>query len=310
MSKYTKMIVCSGGINGIAIVGALYNFILNNDISNIKTFMGISVGSLITMLLTTGYDKDEIMNLFLDIEMKDFSDFKISRFLQDYGLDNGENIKRLLKAILMYKNFSPDLTFKELYDQTGNKLIIIGTNVNKGVPIYYNIENYPNTKIVDAIRVSSSFPGVYTPVIENNHHLIDGAILEPYPLHYFDNKDEVIGFLIKNNIPSSERLKEYKIDSLKSYYMSIINILLDAYLEKCFDGKHKHTIYIDKEDLKQDVMDFNLTKDVKHSLVDIGKKAFEKYYNKIKQDQPPDLKQGQPGPEQQQLDQKHSDSNN
>ena len=147
--------------------------------------------------------------------------------MKSYGLDNGENIKKLLKAILMYKNYSPDLTFKELYDLTGRELIIVGTNVNKGIPIFYNIKDYPDTKIVDAIRVSASFPGIYTPVIENNnHHLIDGCILEPYPLDYFDNPDEVIGFLIKNNVPNCDSMKEYKIDSLKSYYMGIINILL------------------------------------------------------------------------------------
>ena len=275
--QYNKMIICGGGINGIAIVGALYEFLLNYDIDKIKTIMGISVGSLIATLLCVGYDKDEIMNLFLDIEMKEFSDFKISRFLKDYGLDNGENIKKLLKAILIYKKYSPDLTFKELFDLTGRELIIIGTNVNKGVPIFYNVENYPDTKIVDAIRISTSFPGIYTPVIENDHHLIDGCILEPYPIDYFDNPDTVIGFLIKNNVPNCKSMKEYKIDSLKSYYMSIINILLDAYLEKCFDGKHKHTIYIDKEDLEQNVMNYDLTKETKYSLVNIGKEAFNKY---------------------------------
>ena len=298
------MIICGGGINGIAIVGALYEFLINYDINKIKTILGISVGSLISMLLCVGYDKDEIMNLFLDIEMKDFSDFKISRFLKSYGLDNGENIKKLLKAILMYKNYSPDLTFKELYDLTGRELIIVGTNVNKGIPIFYNIKDYPDTKIVDAIRVSASFPGIYTPVIENNnHHLIDGCILEPYPIDYFDNPDEVIGFLIKNNVPNCNNMKEYKIDSLKSYYMSIINILLDAYLEKCFDGKHKHTIYIDKEDLEQNVMNFDLTKENKHSLVNIGKEAFNKYIKTF-------TEQEQHYQEQQPESPEHSDSCN
>ena len=302
--QYNKMIICGGGINGIAIVGALYQFLINYDINKIKTILGISVGSLISMLLCVGYDKDEIMNLFLDIEMKNFSDFKISRFLKSYGLDNGENIKKLLKAILMYKNYSPDLTFKELYDLTGRELIIVGTNVNKGVPIFYNIKDYPDTKIVDAIRVSASFPGIYTPVIKNNnHHLIDGCILEPYPIDYFDNPDEVIGFLIKNNVPNCKNMKEYKIDSLKSYYMSIINILLDAYLEKCFDGKHKHTIYIDKEDLEQNVMNFDLTKENKHSLVNIGKEAFNKYVKTF-------TEQEQHYQEQQPESPEHSDSCN
>lgn len=302
--QYNKMIICGGGINGIAIVGALYQFLINYDINKIKTILGISVGSLISMLLCVGYNKDEIMNLFLDIEMKNFSDFKISRFLKSYGLDNGENIKKLLKAILMYKNYSPDLTFKELYDLTGRELIIVGTNVNKGVPIFYNIKDYPDTKIVDAIRVSASFPGIYTPVIKsNNHHLIDGCILEPYPIDYFDNPDEVIGFLIKNNVPNCKNMKEYKIDSLKSYYMSIINILLDAYLEKCFDGKHKHTIYIDKEDLEQNVMNFDLTKENKHSLVNIGKEAFNKYVKTF-------TEQEQHYQEQQPESPEHSDSCN
>lgn len=279
--KCKNMIICGGGINGIAIVGALYEFMNKDLIKNFNTFMGISVGALISLLLVTGYNKDEIMNIFLDIEMEEFSDFKITRFLKDYGLDNGENIKKLLKALLIYKEYSPDLTFQELLTKTNKNLIIVGTNVNLGRPIFYNAKNFPNKKIVDAIRVSVSFPGIYTPVIDGDHFLVDGGILEPYPIDYFDDPETVIGFLIKNNIPNCEKIKHYNTDSLESYYMSIINILLDAYLEKCFKGNHKYTVYIDKEDLVQNMMDYSLTKEIKLSLVEAGKNAFNKYMNQF-----------------------------
>ena len=65
----------------------------------------------------------------------------------------------------------------------------------------------------------------------------------------------------------------------------------------------KHTIYIDKELLEQDIMNFELAKETKHSLVNIGKKAFEKYYSII-------TGQEQPDQEPEQLDQLPSDSNN
>jgi len=224
--------------------------------------------------------------------------------LQEYGLDNGENIKKLLKAIIAFiKYFSPDFDFfKNYMIKLAKNFFIVGTNISKGISIFYNHVDYGDTKIVDAVRVSSSFPGVYTPVVYNNHHLIDGAVLEPYPLYYFDNEEEVIGILIKNNVPHSETTKEYKIDSLQSYYMSIINVLLDAYLEKCFDSKHKHTIYIDKELLEQNIMNFDLPKETKHSLVSIGKRAFDKYYGII-------TGQEQPDQEFEQSDQLPSDSN-
>ena len=213
MKLIKKILITGGGINGIAILGAVYEFLKNNDIKNIKEILGVSVGSIIGLLIILGYSIDEIKNIFIEIKLNKFMDYKIKRFIDHWGFDDGELNKKLLKAILINKNFNSNITFLELYKKTNIKFIVCGTNLTKQKTVYFNYINNPNMIIIDAIRISSSYPVVYTPIKYNSDFYVDGGILASFPIEYFKKKykkiDDVLCFTI-SYLNNKDKIKEIK----------------------------------------------------------------------------------------------------
>ena len=62
--KYKKLIISGGGINGIAIVGTIYEFSKKFNLDNLEEIIGVSIGSIIGLLIVIGYNADEICNIF------------------------------------------------------------------------------------------------------------------------------------------------------------------------------------------------------------------------------------------------------
>ena len=275
--SYSKMIICGGGINGIAIIGAISEFSKLYDLDKIKDIIGISIGSVIGLLIIIGYSIDEIINIFIDINMEKFSDIKVSRLLTDYGLDNGILGTKLLKALLANKSIDINITFEKLNKDFNKNLIICGTNITLGKAEYFNFKNNPNMKVLDAIKISTSFPFIYTPVKYNENLYIDGGLLSPYPIDYFDNKNELIGFLIHRE---TELISVYDTSSIEKYYGSLLNIVLDSYLEKFYKGHENITVLLNKNELTNNSMDFSISKKEKNYLLTKGKDFFKKFYEK------------------------------
>ena len=270
--KYTKMVISGGGINGIAIVGAISEFSKYYDINEIKEIIGVSVGSIIALLIAVGYKMNEIENLFEEIEMNKFTEYDFENVFYSYGIDSGEMSKRLLKAVVANKKYDVGLTFKQLYEKRNIKLIITVTNLSLGRAEFLCIDNHPNMPIVDAVRISMSFPLMYTPVKYENNMYIDGGVLAPYPIEYFEGAEDVIGFLINR---SGKR--KYETDSLDKYLYSLLFIILDVYQDKHYIGYEDKTVFMEKKDLIDNVMSFNLSREIKKDLMEKGKKCFVKY---------------------------------
>lgn len=270
--KYTKMVISGGGINGIAIVGAISEFSKYYNINEIKEIIGVSVGSIIAILIAVGYKMNEIENLFEEIEMNKFTEYDLENVFYSYGIDSGEMSKRLLKAVVANKKYDVGLTFKQLYEKRNIKLIITVTNLTLGRAEFLCIDNHPNMSIVDAVRISMSFPLMYTPVEYEKNMYIDGGVLAPYPIEYFEGAEDVIGFLINR---SGNR--EYETDSLEKYLYSLLFIILDVYQDKHYIGYEDNTVFMEKKDLIENVLSFNLTREIKKDLMEKGKKCFVKY---------------------------------
>jgi len=274
--EYTKMIICGGGINGIAIVGSLLGFSEKYDLKKINEIVGISIGSVIGLLLIIGYNIKEIVNIFMEINMQDFLDIQVSRLFSDFGLDNGILGLKLLGAMLLNKKIKTDINFEDLYKLGKKDLTICGTNITLGRPEYFNYKNTPKMRVLEAIKISTSFPFIYTPVSYNNYLYIDGGLLAPYPMDYFEDKKEVIGFLIYKDCKS---IYKYETSSIEKYYTSLLNIVLDSYLEKFYKGHEENTVLLNKSELINNAMDFSLDNEKKNYLLEKGKDFFNKFYN-------------------------------
>lgn len=271
----TKLVISGGGINGIAILGGINELFKYNKKDNIKEILCVSVGSIIGLLIVLGYNSDELKNIFTEIKLNDFMDYKVKRFIDNWGFDDGIMNKKLLKAMLINKKYNPNITFIDLYNKTNIELIITGTNLTKGITEYFNYKTYPHMEVIDAIRISCSYPVIYTPVKYNNCLYVDGGVLEPYPIDYFEDLSGVLGFVIDYVI---EEDKEINIKTFDKYYLTLIKTIINKNEYNKIQNFKNNTVIINKKNLHNNVMDYNLSDDYKNTLYKAGCDSFLDFY--------------------------------
>lgn len=103
----------------------------------------------------------------------------IANIYEMFDRDNtSKNTKRKARKILPKDdieksklNFEKDIlaiinnfTFKEFYTLFGVNLVVTGSNISTGVPVYFNADLTPSFPIVKAVRISSSFPILFKPI--------------------------------------------------------------------------------------------------------------------------------------------------
>ena len=106
---------------------------------------------MIALLLCIGYTYNDIMIVFLKINLDKFYDITdIFEFLNIYGLINLNPCEKLLRILLENKFNKKKITFKELYNLTKKTLHINSINLNSHKEDIFNYINTPNIDIIDA----------------------------------------------------------------------------------------------------------------------------------------------------------------
>ena len=260
--KYNHIIISGGGIKGISIVGAIQQFFKFNDINNVNKYSGSSAGAIISLLLIIGYTPTELKEIFFELDFAKFRDIKFTNIMDNYGFDNGDKVTNLIRAMLITKNVDLNITFIDIYNKYAKEFNIPGSCITKNCAEYFNHYNTPNMKILEAIRITISYPLVYTPITLNDNIYVDGALIEPYPNRFVKEDDVPIGFVLDDvsKIESSN-----KINSLEQYCLQLINSSYNVYLNKCVEKYRDHIIFI-KVTYNISAMNFNLDDEIKNNL--------------------------------------------
>jgi predicted patatin/cPLA2 family phospholipase len=285
--KYKEIIISSGGIKGISLLGALNQLDKYYSINNFKFYTGCSYGAILCFLLIIGYSISDIKSIAYNIELNDYQDLKLFNFINKCGLDEGIKYSNILKAIIINKNIDYNITFKELYDLTNKILTICVTNITSGIPEYNNYLNNPNMSVLLSIRMSSNIPILFSPIKYNDFYYVDGALLDPFPYLYFKDiaLDEKIGIclyddyefkFINNNNTNFVSDTSNSID----YMVNLIKIIHINYLKLNYKKLYKNVIYIDYNTSKTFFKDNNLTQNEKDLMFNIGVKKTKKFINK------------------------------
>ena len=155
----------SGGARGFAHVGAL-RFLEENDIPN-DYLAGTSMGSVIGAPRALGMDTvqgQETMRMLHD---------KFTNLLKPkFGLGMLQGIFSPEAVEATYRELVGDATFEEL----PVPFAVVAADLETSRPIVFT-----QGPLADALRASSSIPGVWPPKIIGNMRLVDGAVLNPVP---------------------------------------------------------------------------------------------------------------------------------
>lgn len=219
--KKTTLILSGGSFKGFAYIGVIRALKEIGILEDLKVFVGTSIGAIFALLLSLNSYIEEIEELINKIDFNKLFNYNFKNLYFNYGLNNGDNIVKLLSDFIVKKNYSSDLTFKELYDKTGNTLIINASNITTKKREVFDYLATPNMNIIFAIRMSISVPFIFTPVIHNDNYYVDGGIIDSFMYNYMVNErkpkikeNKIIGVLLNDKINNN-------CDGFMNYLMNI-----------------------------------------------------------------------------------------
>lgn len=78
-----------------------------------------------------------------------------------------------------------DITLQELYEKTGNELVVTATCVNRRMQRFFHRNHHPDMPVVTAVRMSMSIPLFFVPLKFDGDYYVDGGLLNNFPLWVF-----------------------------------------------------------------------------------------------------------------------------
>jgi NTE family protein len=178
-----KNIVFSGGaFKGWAYIGtlrALYELV---DFHNIESIVGVSIGSVFALFYILQIDYRFLLDFIMKINYYEIIDVNIDHLIINQSLIDGIQYIKYIQSIIAQK-IDPDITFIELYRFSRIKFTVPALNITDSRIDYFDYENTPNIKVIDAILASSSIPLLFPPVKLNNKFYYDGGLCNNCPVN-------------------------------------------------------------------------------------------------------------------------------
>jgi NTE family protein len=222
-------VFAGGGVRGLALAGAVA---AARDVIGVREWMnvaGTSAGAIAAGLLVAGYDADQL-KAALDTDYKRFADYGFGgkllggarNLLLSRGLVRGNVFREWLEDCFENSRLNDrnprfrDLKRDDIHEpdlpdgrpHPGRyRLRVIASDITAGRMLVLpdDIMRYQDEKgknlswddlsIVDAIRMSMSFPYFFEPVtLRRNgrpHLIVDGGLLSNFPIWLFDSPDPI-----------------------------------------------------------------------------------------------------------------------
>lgn len=149
-----------GFARGFAHLGVLR--VLEAERVPITCIAGTSVGSILGAAYASGAPLEHIIAVCRGVRLKDFSRWSISRM----GLASNERMGELIRK-----------WFRALrFEQMRIPLAVVTTDLGTGEPYVFR-----SGEVVDAVRASCAYPGMFQPVMHGARCLADGGLVAPVP---------------------------------------------------------------------------------------------------------------------------------
>lgn len=180
-----------GGIRAVSYVGALEVLVSHGYLKHVKEYVGISAGAFMAFALCLGYSLEDIKKVCFEFDfglIRNMEAENILDFFENFGMDNGEKLLRLLESLLKQKNLPTNLTFQEFHQvmPLQPELRCFATDLNTCQPKEFSRVSTPTVKLTDALRASMSLTFYFTPIRDpsTGHLLTDGGVLHNYPMNF------------------------------------------------------------------------------------------------------------------------------
>jgi NTE family protein len=149
-----------GFARGMAHIGVLK--VLEEEGIPIRAIAGTSVGALIGACYCSGLSIEELEKVAHAVRFTTFARWTVSR----YGFASNDRMVQFLNRTLKVK------TFEELRIPLG----VTATDFNSGEGVVFH-----SGSIIDPVRASCAYPGMFLPVEIRGRFLVDGMLSHPVP---------------------------------------------------------------------------------------------------------------------------------
>ena len=199
-----------GGAKGFAHLGVFK--LLEESGLKPDIISGTSAGSLMGVLFADGYSADEIKNMFIGREFSEFAQLQIPKS----GLFNYARFREFLKRHLRSKRIE-DLPIPT---------VIVATDLDRGCS-----HEFRSGPIVEAVTASCCMPIVFSPVLINGVHYVDGGLFRNFPVSTIrDECEYVIGVNVSPLIPQRYKQTLLHIAERTYHYVFKANAIEDREL--------------------------------------------------------------------------------
>ena len=182
-SKQYLCIFGGGAIRGLAYLGALRAM---REIGiNIKSFAGSSVGAVFAAYASLDYTFEEFEEIFKEVNFDLFRDVRLD-LTKKFAISKGEHFLDWIRTGIEKKFYgdkyekgkNKPVTFKDI----DKDFFVITTNINGCNPYVFSKYTTPDFEVAQAVRISTSLPGLLEPFEFENNVLIDGDIMKSWPM--------------------------------------------------------------------------------------------------------------------------------
>jgi len=235
--KYDSLVLSGGGIKGFSYIGAIKKLQELDNIKNINNFSGTSIGSVFCFLIILGYRFKELFNIFLLIDLDISKQLSIKHlFTEKWGMNNFIKFITMIKIATKHKDFSPDITFSELFQKTNKVLFITATKLNPFEETTFSHITSPDFKVIDAISCSINIPILFNKIQINNDYYIDGAFTNNFPIEpiiKYCKFDSLLCLCLCENKTNTNNTSKPKIENIIEYLSLIIKGIHKQYNKIC-----------------------------------------------------------------------------
>jgi predicted acylesterase/phospholipase RssA len=191
---YNKLVLSGGAKRGMLTLGSLEYIYENfpNHLSNINSYIGCSVGTIINYHLILGYTPTEILTTFITKDLiSNFKNIDLVKLSSGNGAYSWDCIHTYLNEITLSK-YDNHFTLKELYDTFNKEFVCISYNYSKQQEEILSHTTHPDLSCIDAIHMSTCIPLFFDSFKYKDNIFIDGAFSNSFPINLLNDYDKAL----------------------------------------------------------------------------------------------------------------------
>ncbi|MCB0444744.1 MAG: patatin-like phospholipase family protein, partial [Gelidibacter sp.] len=214
------LVLSGGGAKGFAHIGVLK--VIDSLGIKIDYIAGTSMGAIVGSLYASGYSGKQLDSIFKSLNFDDVISDNLPRDAKTFyerdnsekyaitlpfnhfkielpsALSRGQNVFNLLSKLTLHVCNVND------FDKLPIPFFCIATNIETGQAVLLDKGN-----LAQAVTASGAFPSLFQPVIIDNQLLVDGGVVNNYPIDELKAKgmDVIIGVDVQDGLATRDELK-------------------------------------------------------------------------------------------------------